>query len=102
MTGAGGFVQIVEVTSSRRAEIEALVEGWLRATEGRRTARRGTLTEDRDRPGTFLQIVEFDSYEDAMANGELPETTEFAAKLAALCDGEPAFRNLEVRRVDQM
>ena len=37
-----------------------------------------------------------------MANSNLPETAEFAAKLASLCDGPPSFRNLEVVREEQM
>jgi hypothetical protein len=60
-----------------------------------------TFTADRDRPGTYVQIVEFPSYQEAMANSGLPETGEFAEKLARLCDGQPAFRNLDVRRVDE-
>jgi len=35
-----------------------------------------------------------------MANSNLPETGEFAERLAELCDGPPAFRNLDVRRVE--
>ncbi len=35
-----------------------------------------------------------------MANSSLPETGDFAEKLARLCDGLPVFRNLDVRRVD--
>jgi hypothetical protein len=45
-----------------------------------------------------VQIVEFPSYEEAMANSDLPETTELAAKLASFCDGPPTFRNLDVIR----
>jgi hypothetical protein len=41
---------------------------------------------------------EFPSFEEAMANSELPETSEVAARLAELCDGSPTFRNLEFRR----
>ena len=79
-----------------------MVDEYIEQTEGRRKARRGTLTEDRDRPGTFVQLVEFDSYEDAMANSNLPETSAFAERLAKLCDRPPTFRNLDVLKVDQM
>jgi hypothetical protein len=94
------FIQIIEVTSTRPDEIQALVDEWSATTEGRRTVGRATLTADRDRPDTYVQIVEFPSYTDAMANSDLPETGEFAARLARLCDGPPVFRNLDVRRVD--
>jgi hypothetical protein len=72
----------------------------VRKTEGRRTVCRSTFTADRDRPNTYVQIVEFPSYQKAMTNSGLPETGEFAENPARLCDGPPAFRNLDVRRVD--
>ena len=62
------------------------------------TATRGVQAQDRDRPNTYVQIVEFPSYEEAMRNSELPETGEIAGRLAELCDGPPTFRNLDVTR----
>jgi len=94
------FIQIIEVTTTRPEEIQELAEQWSAKTQGRRTAYRSTFTADRDRPNTYVQIVEFPSYEEAMANSGLPETGEFAEKLARLCDGSPVFRNLDVQRVD--
>ena len=49
-----------------------------------------------------VQIVEFPSYERAMENSNPPETSAFAERLAALCDGSAVFRNLEVIREDDM
>jgi hypothetical protein len=96
------FIQLIEITSSRVSEIEALTAQWRAQTEGQRTAVRSTLTQDRDRPGTYLQIVEFGSYQDAVANSGLPATTAFAARLAALCDTPPLFRNLDVVSVEDL
>jgi len=96
------FIQVIEMVTTRPDEVEAMVDEWRAATDGRRTARRGTFTQDRDRPNTYVQIVEFPSYEDAMANSALPETAGFAERLAGLCDGPMAFRNLDVKRVDEM
>ena len=96
------FVQIIEVTTSRIEEIQALMDAWVTKTEGKRRAHRSTLTADRDRPNTYVQIVEFPSYEEAMANSNLPETGEFAEQLVMLCDTPPSFRNLDVRRVDTL
>jgi len=95
------FIQIIEVTTTRPEKIQELVEEWSTKTEGRRTAYRSTLTADRDRPNTYVQIVEFHSYQEAMTNSGLPETGEFAEKLAGLCDGPLVFRNLDVQRVDK-
>jgi len=102
MEAVVAFIQIIELTSTKIGEIEALVKVWEAATEGRRSARRATVTKDRDRPNTYIQIVEFPSYEAAMANSELTETTLFAARLAELCEGPLVFRNLDVVSVEQM
>jgi hypothetical protein len=96
------FVQIIEFTTTRPDEVEALVGAWRTKTSGRRTAQRGTFTQDRDRPNSYVQIVEFASYEDAMSNSDLPETASFAQSLAELCDGPMVFRNLDVRSVEEM
>jgi quinol monooxygenase YgiN len=90
------FMQIIEFETDKIDEIQALDEEWQKATEGKRTATRAIITADKDKPGTYLVIVEFPSYEDAQKNNELPATAEFASKQAALTKGESKFRNLEV------
>ena len=92
------FIQIIEFSTSREADVDALLDQWLERTQGKRTATRGVQTRDRDRANTYAQIVEFPSYADAVANSELSETSEVAARLAELCDGPPRFRNLDVTR----
>ena len=96
------FVQIIEFTTAQPEAVEALVDEWRAATEGRRTAQRGTFTRDRDRPDTYVQIVEFPSYGDAMVNSQLPETASFADAVARLCNAPAVFRNLDVLRVEEM
>jgi hypothetical protein len=96
------FIQLIEFVTTRPDEVEALVTEWRAQTAGRRTALRGSFTQDRERPNTYLQIVEFPSYEDAMANSDLPETTSFAEGLRELCDGPMLFRNLDVQSVEEM
>jgi quinol monooxygenase YgiN len=96
------FIQLIEITTTRRDEVDALVERWRSRTEGRRTAGRSTATHDRDRPDAYILIVEFPSYDAAMANSALPETADFAERLAGLCDSPPTFRNLDVDRVEEL
>ena len=43
-------------------------------------------------------IVEFPSYEEAMANSDRLETEALAATLQKLCDAPPVFTDLDVRR----
>jgi quinol monooxygenase YgiN len=90
------FVQIMEFTTSRIDELEAVDDEWMRATEGKRTMLRETVYADRDQPNHYVTVVEFDSYEAAMANSELPETQAAAERYAALCDGPVRFLNLDV------
>ena len=44
------FVQIIEMTTTKAPEIEELMDRWMAATEGRRSASRSLLTKDRERP----------------------------------------------------
>ncbi|MGH8867636.1 MAG: hypothetical protein ACRDYU_06550 [Actinomycetes bacterium] len=94
-----GFVQIVEYQTSRFDEVKDLGEKFRteRAAEGPGPVRRVTVTADKDRPGYYLSLIEFDSYEAAMENSKSPETMEFAAKMTELCDGPPKFFNLDVK-----
>ena len=94
------FVQLIEFQTNRIGEFDAALDDWLKESEGQRNATRGLRTKDRDRADTYVQIVEFPSYQEAMANSALPETAELAEKLARLCDSPPTFRNLDVRQVD--
>jgi|SRR5258707_6438989 hypothetical protein len=97
-----GFIQVIEIETAKPDQVEALVSEWRTKTEGSRSAQRGTFTKDRDRPNTYVQIVEFPSYEDAMANSELPATASFSDRLRELCDGPLIFRNLDVQSVEEM
>ncbi|WP_030273682.1 hypothetical protein [Streptomyces sp. NRRL B-24484] len=90
------FIQIIEYRTSRIDEFNALLDSWVEKNEGNRVATRAVQAKDRDAENVYLNIVEFPSYEQAMENSRRPETGEFAAQAAALCDGPPVFRNLEV------
>jgi len=63
-----GFMQIIEMQTSRIEEVEALIRELRdRLDDGGSSApRRGTMTADRDREGFYLSVIEFDSYEAAM------------------------------------
>ncbi|MFD7906931.1 hypothetical protein ACFV4G_32430 [Kitasatospora sp. NPDC059747] len=90
------FIQIIEYKTTRIDEFNALLDNWVEKNAGNRIATRSLQTRDRDQENVYLNIVEFPSYEQAMENSDRPETTEFAARLATLCDGPPVFRNLDV------
>ncbi len=96
------FVQLIEFETERIEEFDAALDEWLRGSKGWRTPTRALQTQDRDRSNTFVQIVEFPSYEKAMENSGRPETAALAERLVALCTGPPTFRNLDVRREEHM
>jgi hypothetical protein len=96
------FVQTIEFRTSRIDEFNQVLDEWLASSAGDRIPTRGQLTRDRDRDGTYVQIVEFPSYEEAMKNSNRADTTAFAERLATLCDGPAVFRNLDVVRDDDL
>jgi hypothetical protein len=94
------YFQIIEVESPNFEALNALHEQWLADTEGQRTTVREWLLADRDRPGTYLMIVEFPSVEAAAINNDLPATGRIAEGLAALSTAPMTFRNLDLLRHD--
>ncbi|MEY2421114.1 MAG: hypothetical protein QOI95_1181 [Acidimicrobiaceae bacterium] len=96
------FIQIIEFKTKDIDAFTKTVDDFLKETEGTRTATRGVQVQDRDAADTYMQIVEFPSYEAAMENSNNPATADFAARLAKLCDGPPTFRNLDVLRDETM
>ena len=90
------FIQIIELRTSKVDELRAMQREWEKKTEGKRTLRRSIISRDRNDPNRYLVFAFFDSYESAMANSNLPETTEFGLSQTALLDGPPVFTDLDV------
>jgi quinol monooxygenase YgiN len=91
------FVQLVEFETSDIEAVRAELERFRDEHPGVLTSSASTVTEDRDRPGTYISIVEFPSYEKAMEQSNNPDLSQFASRLAQLMSGPPRFRNLDVR-----
>jgi len=91
-----GFVQIMEFDTSKVAEVDALSRQMQDERGDALLARRGTIAADRERPGHYYLIVEFDSYEEAMKNSEDPVTGKYSAMMGELLDGPVTFHNLDV------
>ena len=96
------FMQLIEFKTSHLDEFNEILDRWMSETEGKRTATHAVMTSDRDNPGTYLEIVEFPSYEEAMRNSTLPETGKFAERIQSLCDAPPVFHNLDVVREERL
>jgi aspartyl/glutamyl-tRNA(Asn/Gln) amidotransferase C subunit len=96
------FMQIIEMKTARRDEVQAMIDEWRTTTAGRRTAQRALTGRDRGEDDVYIVVVEFPSYEAAMTNSDLPETRELAERLAKLCDAPPTYRNLDIIRQDDL
>lgn len=90
------FVQVIEYETDRPDEIMALGQDQRAEMPAAPEGFRVTVTRDRDNPNRYFTIVEFPSYEEAMANSARPETDGFAQQLAALCTSGPRYYNLDV------
>jgi len=89
----------MEVETSKLDEIMALSERMQAERSDALLASKATFTEDRDNPGHYFVIVEFDSYEAAMKNSNDPATSKYAEEMGTMLDAPPKFHNLDVRAV---
>lgn len=96
------YLQIIEYRTRHADQLSAIMDQWMEETEGRRTALRSVMLTDRDQADTFVMVVEFSSYDDAMRNSALPETGKYAEQISALCESPPVFHNLDVLRDEQL
>ena len=93
-----GFAQLIELKTSRVDEMEKLNQEWRERFPTMGPARI-LICADRDNAGSYVTMVEFSSYEEAMKNSQDPATSELAEKMAALSDGPPVFHNFDIVRV---
>ncbi|MCX5560089.1 ester cyclase [Streptomyces sp. NBC_00038] len=92
------FVQLIDCKTGRFDEMDRLMDTWVEQTKGKRTATHSVIGKDRSDARHFIEIVEFASYEEAMANSNLPETDKIFREMVALCDEMPTFTDLDVVR----
>ena len=90
------FIQIMEFTGNLDDAIDS-INNYIAIAGEETKVRKVTVCEDRDNPGHLLQVIEFDSHEDAMINNEL-EVTKKASAEDTSNFGEVQFKNLNVVR----
>jgi hypothetical protein len=94
-----GSAQLIEWKTSRFDLVEKLNDEW-RERFPAMGPTRVLVCSDRDNAGSYVTMVEFSSHEEAMKNSEDPATSEYAEKMAALCDEPPVFHNFHIARVE--
>ena len=94
-----GFLQTVTFKTNRIDEVRQLAD----AQREKRSAAgddnkplQVSLCADRDTPNQYTVVIEFASYEAAMANSDHPDTQEMSQQMAKLCDGPPTFGNFDL------
>jgi hypothetical protein len=90
------FIQIIDYETDQAQAIDDQMRQAMQSGMDM-TFTRMEHTQDRDNPRHYMTIVEFPSYEAAMANSRRPETDAMAKQLAALCTSGPTFHNMDVK-----
>ena len=88
------FLQIMEFQGSPE-DAEKALQHYIEKADGRSYARKATICVDRDNSGKVIQLIEFDSWEEAQKNNEL-EITEEDNQETEETFGDITFRNLDV------
>ncbi|MEU0373826.1 ester cyclase [Streptomyces sp. NPDC006283] len=96
------FMQIIDYKTADFDGLNAVMDKWVEQTRGKRTTGHAVTGRDRSASNHYVDIVEFDSYEDAMKNSRLPETDSMFQEMVSLCDGMPSFTDLDVVREEQL
>ncbi|WP_409329378.1 DUF1059 domain-containing protein [Trujillonella humicola] len=98
----GSFVQLIEFRTPDVDRVRELAEQWRAAIGREATARWGIVGADRNRPGSYVEVVAFPDHASAMRNSEHPATGDFAKRMQEITEGEAVFRDLDVVEVLRM
>ena len=92
-----GFIQLIEYETN---DVEAVQKAILKFRDEHpdvMTFATSVVAEDRDKPGTYISIVEFPSYEEAMKQSNHPALSEFVQSVGPELMTNQRFRNLDVK-----
>ncbi|AHH95788.1 hypothetical protein GCM10010174_46600 [Kutzneria viridogrisea] len=92
------FIQLIQYRTTQPEEVGELLDRWIATSAGKRTATRTRVTRDRNEPTSYVEVLEFPSYELAMANSTMPETNAIHERFVELCEEGPTFVDLDVLR----
>jgi hypothetical protein len=90
------FVQVLTYETEHRNEMDAALRRWLEDTEDVRRARKRLLLKERAAENRYVEVVFFDSYEDAMHNSRLPATNVLSREIERLTVDGFNFRDFDV------
>jgi hypothetical protein len=94
-----GFIQLIEYETNDVEAVEKAVQKFRDEHPDVMTSTTSRVAEDRDKPGTYISIVEFASYEEAMKQSGHPALSEFMQSSGPELMTNPRFRNLDVKAI---
>jgi hypothetical protein len=92
------LIQLIEYWTDRFDEVDSLLTDWITDSQGRRTATRTRVGQDRHDPQHYIEVLEFNSVEDAELNSQLPVTDAVHQRFVPLCSRGPFFTDLLIHR----
>lgn len=99
-TQVGAFIQVIDFETDRFDDSDVIFAKWREDIGDDIKAGWSISGKDRDRSNSYVAVVGFASYEDAMANSRHPATQAMSEALAKLATRDSTFRNLDVVRVE--
>ncbi len=90
------LLQFVEITTDQPDVVRELQYEWECETRDMRIDRKFQFTIDRDRPDTYLAVIEFDDFESALIHAEMPQTQRLYERIAELSGKPPRIRNFTI------
>ena len=78
------FLQNMEFQGNAE-DAEKALQHYIEKADGRSYAKKATICVDRDNPGTVIQLIEFDSWEEAQKNNELEITEDDNQETEVIC-----------------
>jgi hypothetical protein len=92
-----GFIQLIEYETNDVEAVEKAILKFRDEHPGVMTFTTSLVAEDRDKPGTYISIVEFPSYEEAMKQSNHPALSEYVQSFGPDLMANRRFRNLDVK-----
>lgn len=92
------MIQLIEYWTESFDDVDNLLTDWIHNSQGQRTAKRTRVGQDRHEPNHYIEILEFNSVEDAEHNSQLPSTDAIHERFVKLCTRGPVFTDLLIRR----
>ena len=92
-----GFIQLIEFESNDVDAVQEAIQKFRDEHPDVMTFTASQVAEDRDQPGTYISIVEFASYEEAMRQSNHPTLSEFVQSIGPELMANRRFRNLDVK-----